>query len=297
MTLPALGYFARHGRSFHFASQLLSAGDRDRVAAVYAYCRQTDDIVDEAGAMSAAMIARRLDAWHALSRSAYDGFPCGDAVVDRAMYDMRAGGVPFSYASELIAGMRMDVVPTDFRDLAALRDYAHRVAGVVGLWMSQLFGVREPWVLHRAALLGHAMQLTNIVRDVGDDLRRGRVYLPVSMMRSYGLSRADLDAMAAGARPISTAYRAVLEALMTTADAHYAMAFEAMPLLPTGFRRSVAVAAEVYRGIHDEVRAADYDTLTRRAVTTSLRKCVLGVRGLRRLRVIPTAAQDLGAAM
>jgi phytoene synthase len=274
----------------------MSAADRDRVAAVYAYCRHTDDIVDEAGPVSSEMISRRLDAWHALSRAAYDGYPCGDPIIDRAMSDMRDCAVPFRHAAELIAGMRMDLTPTEFRDLASLRGYTHRVAGVVGLWLSQLFGVNEPWVLHRAAQLGHAMQLTNIVRDVGDDLRRGRVYLPVSMMRSYGLTRADLDMMASGGRPVSTAYRAVLEALMATADAHYTMAFEAMPFLPSGFRRSVAVAAEVYRGIHDEVRAADYDTLTRRAVTTLPRKIVLGLRGVRRLTVIPIARTDLGAA-
>jgi phytoene synthase len=277
------GYLERYGRSFHFASRFLHSASRERVASVYAYCRYTDDLVDEARGMSTDDLYARLDAWLENSHRAYMGDACGIPLVDRVMGDMRESGLPFRYASDLISGMRMDIAPRRYHDLAELASYTYRVAGVVGLWMTELFGVHEPWVMERAVALGHAMQLTNIVRDVGDDLAVGRVYLPQTLLKSYGLCDNDLIAMRSGTRTVSPAYRAAMEAMMTTADAYYRSAFDAMPYLPSPFCRAVAVAAEVYRGIHDEVRRAGYDTLTRRAMTTFPRKCVLGARGLRRL--------------
>lgn len=279
-----MAHFAHHGRSFHFASRFMPPRERECVGAVYAYCRLTDDLVDEAGDASPAELYRQLDEWLACSRRAYSGDSSGVPIVDRVMGDMREKGIPFQYASELIAGMRMDVDPPEFRDLIELRTYTYRVAGVVGLWLTELFDVHDSWVLERAAALGHAMQLTNIVRDVGDDWRRGRVYLPTSLMRSYGITREDLGAMYRGERRVTPAFRAAMEALMTTADVFYRSAFEAMPLLPPTFRRSVAVAAEVYRGIHTEVRRAGYDTITYRAHTRLPQKLFLATRGLGRLR-------------
>jgi phytoene synthase len=285
----SIGYLAHHGRTFSFAARLLGPRERARVAAVYAYCRFTDDLVDEAHGASRAELHDRLDQWLGVSREAYDGRVTGASAVDRAMHDMREHGLPFRYAEELIAGMRSDIDAPLFQDLTQLRAYTYRVAGVVGLWMTESFGVRDPWVLERAVALGHAMQLTNIVRDVGDDWRRGRVYLPATLMRSYGLRLSDIDAIYRGTAPVSPAFRAVLEAMMAAADAHYGMGFDAMPDLPPAFRRSVAVAAEVYRGIHAEIRRAGYDTISRRAYTTTARKLVLGARGLGRLRLAAQA--------
>ncbi len=279
-----MAHFARHGRSFHFASRFMTRRDRERVGAVYAYCRLTDDLVDEAVDAGPAELHARLDDWLHRSHRGYSGFESGIPVVDRVMTDMRVHGIPFQYAAELIEGMRMDVAPPEFRDLIQLRVYTYRVAGVIGVWLSELFGIHDPWVLERAATLGHAMQITNIVRDVGDDWRRGRVYLPTSLLRSYGVTHDDLGAMYRGERSVTPGFRGAMEALMATADVSYRAAFEAMPLLPPAFRRSVAVAAEVYRGIHAEVRRAGYDTITRRAHTRLTQKLVLASRGLGRLR-------------
>jgi phytoene synthase len=283
--IEPLREFARQGRSFYFASRFLSPAERSRVASVYAYCRTTDDLVDEAVDLTTAAVYARLDRWLLLSRAACQGTPSGVAVIDAAMRDMREHDVPFTYAEQLVAGVRMDIEPRPYADFAALSAYTYRVAGVVGLWMSAMFGVREPWLMERAVCLGRAMQLTNIVRDVGEDWDRERLYLPESLLRTYGLTPFDIDAMRRRGRPITPAYRAVLEAMMTTADADYRRAFEAMPELPPAFRRTVAVAAEVYRGIHAEVRRAGYDTIARRAVTSLPRKCVLALEGLRRTQV------------
>jgi phytoene synthase len=287
--LNPMTHFARNGKSFHFASRFLPSSERERIGAVYSYCRLTDDLVDEADDRSPGALHQRLDEWLDRSRRAYAGQSSGVPVVDRVMADMRETGVPFRYVNELIAGMRMDVSPAEFRDFIQLRIYTYRVAGVVGVWLTRLYGIDDPWMLERAATLGHAMQLTNIVRDVGDDWRRGRVYLPTSLMQSYGLTRDALGAMYRGDHPVTPAYRAAMEALMATADVHYCAAFEAMPLLPATFRRSVAIAAEVYRGIHAEVRRAGYDTISRRARTTLRQKVLLGARGLGRLRAAAAA--------
>ena len=287
--LNPMAHFARNGKSFHFASRFMPTLERDRISAVYSYCRTTDDLVDEATDASSAALHARLDDWLELSRRAYDGEASGIPIVDRVMSDMRHHDVPFRYAGELIAGMRMDIDSTEFRDFLQLRIYSYRVAGVVGVWLTRLYGVDDPWMLERAATLGHAMQLTNIVRDVGDDWRRGRVYLPTSLMRSYGLTRDQLGAMYRGELPVTTSYRAVMEAMLAPADVSYHAAFEAIPFLPASFRRSVAVAAEVYRGIHAEVRRVGYDTISRRAHTTLPRKVLLGARGLGRLRAAAAA--------
>lgn len=287
--LNPMAHFARNGKSFHFASRFMPPLERGRISAVYSYCRITDDLVDEATDRTPTALHARLDGWLDLSRSAYAGESSAIPIVDRVMSDMRDNGVPFQYVNELIAGMRMDIDPTEFRDFLQLRIYSYRVAGVVGVWLTRLYGIDDPWMLERAATLGHAMQLTNIVRDVGDDWRRGRLYLPTSLMRSYGLTREQLGAMYRGELPVTTSYRAVMEAMMATADVCYQAAFEAIPFLPASFRRSVAVAAEVYRGIHAEVRRVGYDTISRRAHTTLPQKVLLGARGLGRLRAVAAA--------
>ena len=169
-----------------------------------------------------------------------------------------------------------DVIPT----LAALEVYTYRVASTVGLWLSELFGVRDTWALHRAARLGHAMQLTNILRDVGEDLSQGRVYLPADLMHANGVTFEDLATTRLGGSRVSEGYRALLECLMARADAAYDDAEEALHMLPPGFRRATLVASRVYRGIHDEIRHAGYDTLRQRVWVSTPRKLSLAMTAL-----------------
>src|SRR5690606_1544019 len=124
---------------------------------------------------------------------------------------------PLRYASELIEGMRMDVRGVRYATLGELSAYTYRVASVVGLWITTLFGIRDPWMLERAATLGHAMQLTNILRDVGEDLDAGRVYLPESWLRAHGLAVADLRHMRASGT-IDPRYARLVEALLRVAE-------------------------------------------------------------------------------
>lgn len=272
-------YLARHSRSFRFAAALLRGADRERVARVYAWCRFTDDLVDTAFT-SVHNTTLRLDAWLACSRMAYEGRPSGVPLVDRVMGEMAERGIPFSYAEDLATGVRSDLTFTLFEDLAALRLYSRRVAGVVGCWLTELHGVRDPWMLERASALGAAMQVTNILRDVGEDWDRGRVYLPLTMMRRHGLTTHHIGAMRRGEREVDHAYRHLMEELMHVAEAGYDAGREAMRGLPAQFRHSVAVAAAVYEGIHDVIRRNGYDNVRLRAVTSTSRKLALATSAL-----------------
>lgn len=277
-------YFGFHAKSFRFASRLFPREELTRVAGVYAFCRFTDDLVDEAGEEDLAHLEGKLASWLHLASEAYEGSSTGIPLLDRVVGELGAREVPFHYVEDLVEGIRMDLHPVDYATLEELRIYSYRVASVVGGWLTELFGVREPWVLERAYALGHAMQLTNILRDVGEDLSLGRLYLPRDRMASHGVDRSLLEAMARGGAPIFKGYRDLMEELMERADEDYRGAFEAIPELPGFFQGPVATAARVYQGIHEEIRKNGYDNLTQRASTSLLRKGVLGIGGLLALR-------------
>ncbi|HEX9940239.1 MAG TPA: squalene/phytoene synthase family protein [Longimicrobium sp.] len=282
-------YFSRNSRSFAFAAGFFPPDVARQVARVYAWCRVTDDLVDRTEGESAATLGEVLDEWVALSRRAYRGGSCGVELIDRVMGEMAGAGVPFAYAAELAEGMRMDLRRETYPTPAALRVYTYRVASVVGLWLTELFGVHDAATLQRAAAMGHAMQLTNILRDVGEDARTGRIYLPADLLARHGVTADDLAAMRHGRAPVPPAYGELTEALMRDAEASYALAFEAIPRLPGFFQRPVAVAAYVYRGIHGAIRRNGYDNLRLRARTSAPEKALLAARALWDLRAVRRA--------
>jgi phytoene synthase len=279
------GLFERHARTFYLAARLFPAEQARLVRGLYAYCRFTDDLVDEADpSVSATERAERLDAWRVLTREAFEGRRTGIPLLDDVLGEAAARGVSWRYPDALLAGVAMDLAPTRYSDWERLEEYTFGVAGAVGGWMTQLFGLPEPDLLECAHALGHAMQLTNILRDVGEDLDRGRVYLPLSLLEAHGLDADDLRAIRVGGGPIPDAYRRALDALMARADGWYARAWPGIRRLPPWFRRPTAVAAEAYRGIHREVRRNGYDNLRLRAHTSLPAKIALAVGGLVRGR-------------
>lgn len=169
----------------------------------------------------------------------------------------------------------MDVRGTRYRTLQQLRQYTYRVASTVGLWLTEMYGVHDQWMLERAAALGHAMQLTNIIRDVGEDLDHGRLYLPDELLDAHAVSRAELTAMRAGA-PLTEGYRHLIAEMIEIARAEYAIARPAISMLPQSFGRAVAIASAVYAAILHDVEQHDYDNLRRRAHTSLARKVVVG---------------------
>jgi len=276
-------YFGRHARTFRFASRLFPQEAAARVSGVYAYCRFTDDLVDEPrDGAPASVLTERLEAWRALSRAAFEGHGTGVPLLDVVLAEAGERGVSWRYVDALLAGVGMDLDPPRWADWADLEEYTFGVAGSVGGWISQLFGIFDEALLNRAHALGHAMQLTNIVRDVGEDLERRRVYLPAGVLAAHGLEASDLFELRRAAPPVPDAYRALVEEVMARADTWYDEAWPGIRALPAWYRRPVAVAARTYRGIHDEVRRNGYDNLTRRASTSLLTKARLGAIGLAR---------------
>jgi phytoene synthase len=263
------------------ASRLFPRDEGASVAGVYAFCRFTDDLVDEPhDGAPPEEILDRLDAWRTLAHRGYVGEITGVPLVDTVMGEARRCGVSWLYPEALLDGVAMDLAGRRYADWDALEQYTFGVAGAVGGWMSQLFGIRDRDTLERAHALGHGMQLTNIVRDVGEDWRRGRVYLPDTVLHDHGLTLEDVGALMQRDGPLPGPYIDVVEATIARADAYYEHAWPAIRTLPGFFRRPVAAAAEAYRGIHQAVRRNRYDNLNRRAHTSRLARIALAIRGL-----------------
>lgn len=261
-------------RTFALASRFLPAQQREPVVVLYAFCRLLDDLVDEPPAhMDCASIAARLEHWRAwlLGRDACDTppEPIDLALALRAVILEHA--LPPVYLTQLLDGLASDLEPVRIADFAALRQYSFLVAGTVGLAMSHLLGGRRPEALAAACDLGIAMQLTNILRDVGADIRGGRCYLPTSELAQLGYSPARLSELVERGRPDDD-FRAVMRFQIARARDYYARGLAGVWLLPPDARPAILIAGRLYRAILNTIEANDYDVLRRRAVVSRLAK-------------------------
>ena len=245
----------RHGRTFFLASHLLGTVHASRAATLYAFCRHVDDLADEA---SNAESARKALA--AVSRTLIDGR--SDDPRTAALLALQTEiGMPAAPALALIAGVVSDLDPVRIADEAALIRYAWSVAGTVGMMMCPVLDVRDPRAAPFAIDLGIAMQLTNIARDVGDDARMGRRYLPASWVGN--LEPADIAAPDAAVRvSLQTATQRLLE----LAERYYESGEAGLGFLPIRARLGILAAARMYRAIGKRIAAADFCSWDRRAV-------------------------------
>jgi phytoene synthase len=257
---------ANGSRTFFAASFLLPRRVRVPASALYAFCRVADDAVDLDDDRVAALA--RLRERLAL---AYDGRP-SSSPADRAFADVvQRFAIPRALPEALLEGFEWDVVGRHYDDLPQLHDYAARVAGTVGAMMAMLMGVRAPDVVGRACDLGIAMQLSNIARDVGEDARAGRLYLP----RTW-LAEAGIDADAWLAQPAySPALGSVVRRLLRAADAIYARADAGIAVLPYDCRPGIRAARILYADIGHEVERRGLDSVGQRAVVPRRRKAAL----------------------
>lgn len=258
-------------RSFFAASMLLPREIREASYSVYAFCRYSDDIVDIGGGGVQAVdrLCERLDA-------AYAGTPA-NAPVDRAFADVvLRHGVPKALPAALLEGLRWDVEERRYETLDELMQYAVRVAGAVGAIMSVLMGARDEDAIARASDLGVAMQLTNIARDIGEDARAGRVYIPLEWFDAVGLDAAQW----LSAPHANTAVRAMARRLLETADRYYDRGLAGVALLPRNCRASIAAAALIYADIGRVIAKNGYDSISQRAATSFRRKISLLARAL-----------------
>jgi phytoene synthase len=270
---------AHHSRSFALASALLGATARDHAAALYAWCRAADDAVD---AVPAADAPAALAGERAELARAYEG--AAHTRAGRALAAVvRVRAIPRAYPDALLDGMAMDVAGTRYRTVDDLLVYAHRVAGVVGLMMCHVLGVRDDRALVPAAHLGIAMQLTNVCRDVGEDWGRGRLYLPDELLarnRLADLADVLADEVAADARtagpPAAThaGLHATQRDLLALADRYYASAARGYRDLPARAAAAIRTAARVYRAIGGAILRLGPAAVTTRAVVGGGRKAL-----------------------
>ncbi|MEM7599169.1 MAG: phytoene/squalene synthase family protein [Pseudomonadota bacterium] len=254
----------RHGsRSFHAASKLLPRRLRDPALALYAFCRLADDAVDLQADKAPAVIRlhERLD-------KAYAGRP-ENGPADRAFaaiieeFDM-----PRALPEALLEGLAWDAMERRYQTLSELRDYSARVASAVGAMMCVLMRVRDRDALARACDLGVAMQLTNIARDVGEDAREGRLYLPLEWLDEMGLSPEAFLA-----NPQMTRELELLEKrLLKEADRLYIRSEAGVGALPVDCRPGIFAARYIYAGIGGQVRRQGYDAINHRAYTSDGQK-------------------------
>jgi phytoene synthase len=245
---------AINSRSFHMASNLLSKDKRRAVRALYAFCRVSDDIVDRA----AGERGERLDVWR---RHAIAARPPVDDPVAVAWADARLRyHVPTRYAEQLIDGVARDLRQTRYNSFAELTAYCYGVASTVGLMSMHIIGFAGPEAIPYAIKLGVALQMTNILRDVGDDWRINRVYLPQEELAAFGLCEADL---AAGV--VTENWRAFMRFQIARNRRLYAESMIGIAMLNKDGRFAIAAAAELYGGILDAIERADYDVFSHRA--------------------------------
>jgi phytoene synthase len=250
-------------RTFFAASLLLPRAVREPASVLYAFCRQADDAVDNPGARADAVagLRERLERAYAGTSFAHPA--------DRALaLVVRRHGIPKALPAALLEGLEWDCAGRRYEDLPALTAYAARVAGAVGAMMSLLMGARSPLALARACDLGVAMQFSNIARDVGEDARAGRLYLPAQWMRQAGL---DPQAWLA-APAFSPALGTVVQRLLDHAEALYARVGAGVACLPTGCRPGINAAQLLYAEIGREVARAGHDSIHSRAVVSTPRK-------------------------
>jgi phytoene synthase len=253
-------------RTFFAATYILPRSLSKPASALYAFCRLADDAVDVHGGRLAALdrLQERLD-------RAYSGRPLPNAV-DRAFAETVAEhAIPRELPEALLEGLAWDARGRRYEDLGHLTEYAMRVAGSVGAMMSVLMGAREPYLVARACDLGVAMQFTNIARDVGEDARAGRLYLPLAWLRDEGI-----DPEAWLAKPaFSPELGGVVRRLLRQADTLYARSGAGIAALPWSCQPGIRAAALIYAEIGQEVERRGYDSISGRAVVDGRTKMKL----------------------
>ena len=258
-------------KSFSLASLLLPQRVREPAAAIYAFCRVADDLVDEGegGDDVLQQLYRRLD-------RAYDGRPEDDPV-DRAFSSVvRFHDIPKEVSAALLEGFAWDAQGRQYETIEDVQAYSARVAGTVGVMMTLLMGPRDAPTLERACDLGVAMQLTNIARDVGEDARNGRVYLPTTWLRDAGVEREAFLADPAFRPEVAIVIRQLLE----RAEFLYARSDAGIAMLPTDCRAAIRAARLIYSEIAHELQRRGLDSLSQRTVVGKGRKLWLVLRAL-----------------
>jgi phytoene synthase len=252
------------GSSFYYSFLFLPPERRRAITAVYAYCREVDDAVDEVQDPDVARAT--LAWWHGEVAALYAGKPTHPVTRALAPF-LEPFAIRKERLEEILAGMEMDLTYPRYPDFASLRRYAYLVAGSVGIVAAGIFGYTDARALEYAEKLGIAFQLTNIIRDVGEDARRNRIYLPLDELARFDVPAADILAARA-----TENFRSLMAFQAERAERWYEDAFAALPAADRRSQRPGLVMAAIYRTLLDEIRRDGYPVLTERVALTPVRK-------------------------
>jgi len=265
---------ASSGSSFYYAFLFLPPPRRAAITAFYAFCREVDDVVDETA--DSGVAATKLQWWRKEVAQSYSGNPSHPVM--RALmplaadYDIRA-----EQLLAVIEGCQTDLEQTRFLDFAALQRYCHLVAGVVGEVAASIFGRSQDATVQYAHQLGLAMQLTNIIRDVGDDARRGRIYLPVSELQRFDVKASEILRRD---RPwgYSERFTALMRFQAERAHASFDSALKLLPEADRNAQKPGLMMANIYRALLRDIESQDFQVLHQRTSVTPLRKLWIATR-------------------
>ncbi|WP_341685260.1 presqualene diphosphate synthase HpnD [Limnohabitans sp.] len=255
---------AASGSSFYYAFLFLPSTQRAAITAFYAFCREVDDVVDEVSDPSVAQT--KLAWWEREVRQAFAG-QASHPALQALMPHAQTFSITAEHLLAVVEGCRMDLSQSRYLDYAGLRHYCHLVAGVVGEVSARIFGPQDPRVDAYAHTMGLAFQLTNIIRDVGEDAMRGRIYLPIDELQRFDVKAQDLLQ-----RQHSPAFVALMQFQAQRAHALYEQALQELPSEHRRHQKPGLMMASIYRTLLREIEASNFDVLRHRIALTPLRK-------------------------
>lgn len=261
-----------HAKSFYFCAQTLPTRKRLPIYAIYALCRHIDDLVDTTRNADRAELTARVQEWAEALKKVYDGTEFPSHPILLAWADsLKSFPIRYENAVDLMRGCLMDLDQKDvrFKNFDELYLYAYRVASLVGLMSSEIFGYSDDSALQYAEALGIAFQLTNILRDVGEDARRNRIYLPTDELARFGVSEDDILRGA-----VTPNFVELMKFQIRRARDYYREADKGIPMLSPDSRFTVFLSSRIYGGILEDIERHEYDVFSRRAHVSTIRKVV-----------------------
>jgi 15-cis-phytoene synthase len=272
--------YTRHfAKTFYFASHVLPREKRMAAYALYAFCRYADEIVDSPQAVADPELAvRDLEVLCHRLKTIYSGGTVEEPKLRAFQATVQQYRIPVEYFIDLIRGVEMDLMKRTYRTFGELEEYCYCVASTVGMIMTKVFGAaHENEALEHAIELGKAMQLTNILRDVGEDCQRGRIYLPEEDLRMFGVTAEDLSRGDA-----TPAFVELMKFQIRRARSFFRRAESGIPeLTDDGSRLCVRLMSHTYAEILDVIETNGYDSLSRRAFVPLTRKIRIAYAALR----------------
>lgn len=275
---------ARHGRTYYLATKLLPPERRPYVWALYGFARFADEIVDDLHDPSPpAERAQRLTEWSSLRLGELERGSSTDTIGRALVHTASVWGLPPTHFEAFLTSMRRDLTVGEYPTFRDLQGYMHGSAAVIGLQMLPVLGPLDPRAAEHAQALGIAFQLSNFIRDVGEDLARGRLYLPLEDLAAHGVTRADL-AQGMADRTTTGPVRELIRFEIARAREWYDRARPGIELLHPSSRDCIAVALRLYAGILEEIERADHQVFAGRAAVPTTTRLRVGLHAYARAR-------------